>query len=445
MTSADQAARPAAAGGATGYGFYVVGVLMVAYTFSFIDRMVLSLLIDPIRKDLGLTDTQVSLLAGFAFAVCFVICAFPFGRWVDTRGRRNVIVLGVALWSLATAACGFANSFWRLFAARMAVGVGEASLNPAAYSLIPDYFPPHKRGLAMSIYACGASVGGGLAMLVGGLVVQWALTAQPSLPALGDVAPWKMVFIAVGLPGLLVALLVWATVREPPRTAAASAEPAPAVRDVLGYLRTHWAMFLPIFLGFSGFAVNGYAFQVWGPSYFMRLHDFTPAEAGLLFGVGYGVGGTAGIILGGLWSDRMVARGRIEAPIRVGLWSAVLQAPFFIVAYLASGAALAVPLFVAGMFGASMVGGLQAAMVQSLTPSRMRGQMAAVYGVTVNLMGLGLAPTLTAALSDGVFGGGEGLGKALAVTSAVSLGACAVLLWVGLPRAKARAEALHGI
>lgn len=441
-----RAAQPAAAPRSAVYGYFVVGVLMVASTFSFIDRMILSLLIDPIRKDQGLTDTEVSLLAGFAFAICYVLCAFPFGRWVDTRGRRNAIVLGMSLWSLATAACGLVSGYWKLFVARMGVGVGEASLNPAAYSMIPDYFPPHRRGLAMSIYACGASIGGGFALLLGGVLVQQALQSQPVLPLFGAIAPWKLVFIAVGLPGLVMALIVWLTVREPPRVVhATQGDATPKLSEVIGYVGQHWKVFLPIFIGFSGFAVNGYAFQVWGPSYFMRLHGLTPAQVGLLFGAGYGVGGTAGIILGGMWSDWMVRRGHVEAPIRIGLWSAWMQAPFFLVAYLSRDTPLAVGLFAVAMGVASLMGGLQATMVQSLTPNRMRGMLAALYGATVNVMGLGVAPTVTAILSDRVFGGDAGLGKALAVTCAASLGVCSILLIAGLPGARRRARAIAGL
>src|SRR3546814_6660692 len=171
---------------------------MLASGLSFLDRLVLALLIDPIRADLGLTDSEVSLLAGAAFWTCSVGFAFAFGRWVDLRGRRNAVVAGIGLWSRATAACGFANSFGKMFAARAAVGVGEASLNPAAYSMIADYFPPERRGFAMAIYACGASIGGGLAVLLGGLVVQWAMDTRPCLPLMCDVAPWPIVFVEVG-------------------------------------------------------------------------------------------------------------------------------------------------------------------------------------------------------------------------------------------------------
>jgi MFS family permease len=444
MTAAAGEAPPRVAG-ATPYAFYVAVVLMLASSFSFLDRMVLSLLIDPIRKTMGLSDTEVSLLAGLAFALFYVFFAFAFGRWVDTRGRRNAAVLGIALWSLATAACGLAGSFWRLFAARAAVGVGEASLNPVAYSMIPDYFPARQRGLGMAIYYCGASLGGGLAMLAGGMVVQWALAAQPVLPILGQVPAWQVVFIAVGLPGLLVAALVALTVREPMRKiAVGEAAGPPRLAEVAGYVGTHWRVVAPMFLGFSSFGVSGYAFMVWGPTYFMRLHHLTPTEVGLLFGLGYGGGGTCGVIAGGLWADALARRGETVAPIKVSLWASWLQAPLFIPAYLCGNTGLALALFCGGMVCASLVGGLQATMVQSLAPNRMRGLLAALYGATVTIVGLGVAPTLTAAMSDHVFGGGLGLGKALAVTTAVALSLCTGLLLAGLPGAKRRVAALVG-
>jgi len=427
------------------YAYYVVACLMLASAFSFLDRLVLSLLIDPIRADMGLSDSEVSLLAGFAFASCYVVFAFLFGRWVDTRSRRNAVVLGVTLWSLATALCGTARGYWQLFAARMGVGVGEASLNPAAYSMIPDYFPPERRGVAMSIFACGASIGGGLAILAGGLVVQWALATRPALPLLGAVAPWQFVFVAVGLPGLLVALLIWLTVREPERrlTAGDTAE-APTLRDVFGFIRTHWRAIVPIFLGYGAFAMNGYAFQLWGPAYFMRLHALTPGEVGLIFGLGYGIGGTIAILLGGVLSDALARRGRIDAPALVSIGAATLQLPCFLLAYLSGDTGIAIAGFVGGIFAASLVGGLQAAMVQALAPNRMRGLLAALFGATVNVIGLGIAPTLTAGLSDGIFGGPTGIGHALAATTVLAMGASIALLATGLRPARALATRLAG-
>jgi MFS family permease len=427
------------------YGYYVVACLMLASAFSFLDRLVLSLLIDPIRADMGLSDSEVSLLAGLAFASCYVLFAFGFGRWVDTRSRRDALVVGVSLWSVATALCGTAQGYWQLFVARMGVGVGEASLNPAAYSIIPDYLPPERRGLAMSIFACGASLGGGLAILAGGLVVQWALATRPGLPLLGDVAPWQFVFIAVGLPGLLVAALIWLTVREPERrlTAADQAD-APALREVLQFVRAHWRAIVPMFLGYGAFAMNGYAFQLWGPAYFMRLHGLTPGEVGMIFGLGYGVIGTLAILLGGVISDSLVRRGRIEAPALVSIAAALIQAPCFLFAYLSDATGPAIAGFVGGIFGASLIGGLQAATVQSLAPNRMRGLMAALFGATVNVMGLGLAPTLTAGLSDTVFDGPMGIGKALAATTLLAMTFAVLLLATALAPARRLASRLAG-
>ncbi|RYY27644.1 MAG: MFS transporter [Sphingomonadales bacterium] len=427
------------------YAYYVVLCLMLASAFSFLDRLVLSLLIDPIRKDMGLTDSQVSLLVGPAFALCYVACAFLFGRWVDTRSRKSAIVLGISLWSIATALCGTVRGYWSLFAARMGVGVGEGSLNPAAYSMIPDYFPPHRRGLAMSIFACGASIGGGVAILAGGIVVQWAMETRPTLPGFDSIAPWQFVFVAVGLPGLLVALLIWLTVREPERrfTPMETGE-TPKMRDVIGYVGENKRAILPMFLGFGAFAVSGYAFQLWGPAYFMRLHGLTAGDVGMVFGLGYGLGGTAAILIGGALSDALAKRGRSDAPVLVSIGAAMLQAPCFIAAYLLGNTMLAILLFVGGIFAASLVGGLQATIVQSLAPNRMRGLMAALFGATVNLAGLGFAPTLTALLSDNVFGGPMGIGKALAVTSALAMVVALTLLVTGRRAAQALAVRLAG-
>lgn len=426
------------------YGYYVVGVLMVAYMFSFIDRTLLSLVIDPIRADLGLSETQISLLVGFAFAAFYTLLGLPFGRWVDTRGRRNLIAIGIALWSIATVFCGLANNFWRLFAARMAVGVGEATLSPAAYSIIPDYFTPQRLGFAMSVYSCGVTLGGGLAMLVGGFVVQWAASANPVLPMLGQIAAWKVPFLVVGLPGLLIAALIMLTVREPPRRLerGAAISTAPPIREVVGYLWSHRRIYAPLFAGFAAIVITGYAFNVWGPAYFMRVHGFTPAGVGLIYGLGFALFGTLGVLTGGALSDRFAKAGRHDAPIRVSMWSAVVQAPLFIGAYLAPTPMLAAGLFVVALFFGSVYGGLQAAAIQALTPNRMRGQVAALYLTIANMIGLGLAPTWTAWMTEHLFGGPKMVGVSLAVTTAVSLSVGVVLLALAMKPARRQMEAL---
>lgn len=424
------------------YRYYVVACLMLASALSFLDRLILALLIDPIRADLALSDTEVSLLAGTAFASCYVVFAFVFGRWVDVHGRRNAVVVGMALWSLATAACGLASSFGRLFAARAAVGVGEASLNPVAYSMIADYFPPERRGVGMALFACGASIGGGLAVLLGGLIIDWVSATRPCLPLLCSSAPWQVVFVVVGIPGLVVAALIALTVREPARNLTITESgSAPHLREVGSHLASHAKVFVAVFGGYAALGVSGYAFSVWGPAYFMRLHGLGATEVGQLFGLGYGGFGTLGVLTGGLVCDRLR---RLDAPLLVTVGAILIEAPMFIAAYLLETTTWAMALFVAGMFAASVPAGMQAAMVQSISPNRMRGTMAALYGAVVTLAGLGIAPTATALLSDTVFGGPQGIGKALAVTTAVALAVALSLMWWGRREAMALSAALLG-
>jgi len=427
------------------YPYYVVSCLMAASALSFLDRLALSMLIEPVKADLSLTDTEVSILAGAAFVVFYVGFAFVFGRWVDTHGRRNAIVVGISLWSLATAACGLAGNFQRLFIARSLIGVGEASLNPAAYSMIADYFEPARRGVATAIFACGATVGGGLAIMLGGQLITWAYAANPVLPLLPDLAPWQFVFIVIGLPGLLVALLIALTVREPSRRlVSGETSEIPGVRDALAFIAENVRSLAPLFAGFSCIAVIGYSFMVWGPVHFMRMHGLDAGEVGVLLGLGFGVGGTVGLLAGGFIADAIVRRGRIDAPILVSLAAVIFETPLFIGAYLAADFTLAAVLFCLGMAVASVVGGLQISMVQSLAPNRLRGIMAAIFGTCVNLAGFGIAPTITAIMAETLFGGELGIGKALAtMTAAAGVGATLLIL-IGMGPGRSLALSLNG-
>ncbi|MCZ6830883.1 MAG: MFS transporter, partial [Gammaproteobacteria bacterium] len=204
--------------GSLAYPWYIVSLCMLAYIFSFIDRQVISLLIDPIRADLQISDTQFSLLHGLAFAMLYAVAGIPIARLADTRSRPVIISVGILVWSMATAVCGVAKSFVQLFFSRMAVGVGEAALSPAAYSMITDLFPKSKLGLALGVYSSGSFLGGGLAFIIGGaaiaLVEQWG---PQTVPVIGLIKPWQMTFFMVGLPGVLVAALFYITVKDPAR------------------------------------------------------------------------------------------------------------------------------------------------------------------------------------------------------------------------------------
>ncbi len=222
--------------------WYTVGLLFVAYTFSFVDRFILTLLIEPIKQDFNLSDTGVSLLVGFAFVIFYTFLGIPIGRLADRVNRRNLIVAGITLWSCMTALCGMARGFGSLFVARVGVGVGEAALSPAAYSMIADLFPPKKLGRALSVYTAGAFVGVGLALIVGGLVVQSVISSPDiTLPIIGEVRSWQVPFFIVGLPGLLVAALMY-TVKEPVRRQQSGDETrsdneAVALNEAFAYIR----------------------------------------------------------------------------------------------------------------------------------------------------------------------------------------------------------------
>ncbi|MEL7030028.1 MAG: MFS transporter, partial [Pseudomonadota bacterium] len=262
------------------HAWYVVFVCMVAYVFSFIDRQILALLIGPIRADLNITDTQFSLLQGFAFSLFYAIMGVPIARMSDRHSRPLIIAVGIALWSAATAASGLAKSFMQLFIARMTVGFGEAALSPATYSMIRDLFPQAQLGRALGVYSVGSFIGAGLAFLIGGQVI--ALVSQMdvvSLPMLGEIRPWQLVFFVVGLPGLAVALLVYLTIEDPPRKglrrAADGSVEEVKFTAVLAFIREHWRTFFFHFAGFSFSATIFFALLSWAPAYYMRVHELT--------------------------------------------------------------------------------------------------------------------------------------------------------------------------
>ena len=235
------------------YAWYIVFVLMLCYTLSLIDRQILSLLVAPMKRDLHINDTRIGLLQGVSFAVFYTLAGLPLGRLADSQPRRMIVTVGVVVWSILTAACSAARNFWALFLTRMGVGVGEAALSPSAFSLIADAFPPGQLGLALSFYSMGIYVGSGLAMIVGGSVVQ-SVSYRPelALPLLGTIASWRATFLIVGLPGLFVALLTL-TIREPQRRALlrasdGSVTPLP-LRVLWQQLRLRIRSFLGISLG----------------------------------------------------------------------------------------------------------------------------------------------------------------------------------------------------
>ncbi len=409
------------------YAWYVVFVLVLAYTLSFIDRTILSLMVDPIRASLDISDVQLSLLHGFAFALFYTTLGIPVGRLVDRRRRNGIIAVGVLLWSLMTAFCGLARSFGQMFLARVGVGVGEATLSPAAYSLLADWFPPEQRSRALSFYTAAMYMGGGIALIAGGSLI--AAAPAVTLPMLGPLEPWQLVFLVVAAPGLPVALLV-ASLREPARRGVqpGAGDVPPPFSAVRAHARANRSAYALLIGGYSVSAMMWNGVQAWLPSLLIRAHGWSPAQVGQGFGLVVFVFGTAGILSGGWLGSVMRGRGRLDANLRIGILSALCALPFGLAAPLMNSGELVLALYAPFTFAAAMPYGAAAAAVQDITPNRMRGQFSALFLLGLNLMGIGLGPTVVASLAAGVPGG---LPSALAMVVGVTAVLSAALLWRG--------------
>ena len=425
------------------YAYIVVLVLILASTLSFIDRTILSLLVDPLKREFGLGDTQIGLLAGFAFALFYSTMGMPLGRIADFGNRRWLIIVGVVGWSLATAACGLAQGFASLVVARALVGIGEATLGPAAFSLLADYFPRSRLGVAMSLFAVGVTLGNGAAVTVGGFVVLWARSATSGhLLGLYDPVGWRLAFVAVAALGAPVVGLLLLVVREPARRNVTPVNEVPSLRQVLSYVRANKRAFLGVYVGYPLVVVMSFAQLIWGPTYFLRQHGYTVAGFGLIYGLVIGVGGTAALLLGGYWSDRMWRRGLLDAPMRIILASVIIQTPLLIAAFLCPQPTLALALFSAGVVVLCVNGGLLTSTLQILSPDRMRGRIVAIYLILAYLVGAGMGPLFVGLMTQHVFGGPLGLGRSLATMAALTLPSAAVVLWYALPAVRVTAERL---
>jgi MFS family permease len=412
-----------------GRAWYAVGVLTLIYVFSFIDRQILNLLVRPIRRDLGISDTEMSLLMGFSFAVFYTFFGILMGRLADSRSRRGLIAAGCILWSALTAGCGLARNYTQMLLLRMGVGVGEASLSPAAYSLITDYFPPHRLATAISVYSMGIYLGTGLAYLLGGAVISFA-TAQElwNLPVVGATRPWQVIFFLVGLPGIALAALL-ATVPEPVR---AARKGAASFAEFWGYVKLNRATFLCHNFGFALLSFSSYATAAWLPTFFTRHHGWEASTIGVWFGAIIMVFGTAGIVAGGWLADWLRARGRRDAVMLVGMLVALIWVPSGVAVFLVSSPWWSLVAVAMAQFFASAPFGVAPAAIQQMSPPHLRGQASAVYLFVINLIGLGVGPTAVAITTDYVFHDDNLVGMSLLLVTSVAHALSGLLLWRGL-------------
>tara|TARA_R110000751_G_scaffold57286_2_gene121639 strand:- start:301 stop:1578 length:1278 start_codon:yes stop_codon:yes gene_type:complete len=404
--------------------------LLVAYVLSFIDRQILNLLVGPIRADLGINDTQMSLLMGLSFAIFYTIAGIPLGRIADSKSRRGLIAWGVAFWSLMTAACGLAQQYWQFILCRIGVGAGEAALSPAAYSLIADSFPADRRATAISVYAMGIYLGAGMAFLLGGIVVTWANAQGPmTLPIVGAVRPWQLIFLVLGAVGLMFCLVLLA-IKEPTRKGIGAGVAVP-LKQVGAYLLTIRKAVMCHNLGFACLSFASYGASAWIPTFFIRTHGLTPGEVGIYYGSLVMVAGSTGIVFGGRLADYLARRGYRDSNMRVGLLAAVLTLACNVV-YLVDNMPLLWAIMFFNVFTVAMPFGVAPAAIQEIMPNSMRGQASAIYLFTITLIGLGIGPTAVAVVTDYVFMDDMAIRYSIfIVASVITLGSI-VLLWMGL-------------
>ena len=409
----------------------MVTVLTLAMTMSYCDRYVLNLAIEPIKRDLGLSDTAVALVQGFSFAIFFVATGLPLGILVDRTRRLTIVAAGVALWSLATCACGLVDGFGGLLACRIAVAVGEATLTPAAFSIFADLLPRQRLGLGSGIFSLGIYLGAGLAFLGGAAILSRIGTGGIDLPILGHVHDWQALFLLVGLLGAPVALWI-ALLREPPRTGTPQDLAPAALADVLAFLGSRRPILAALFLCASFAALTGQAYAAWMPSHLIRDFGWSVPQAGGASGLVIIVGGLSGVLVAGLVGDALRSRAFQDGRLIVMVGSGLLVVPPALAAPLIGDARMALLLMLATMFLTTVLLTSAAPAVQELLPNRMQGTIIALYSLVITLIGLGLGPTAVALASDHIFRGEHRIGVSLACISCLSTAASLLLGWSAL-------------
>ena len=422
------------------YAWYVVFILCVCGMVAFVDRQIINLLVEDIKQDLQISDTQISLLQGLAFALFYGVMAIPLGRLADTGNRRWIIAIGAVVWTAAAIACGLARSFWQLFAARTAVGVGEATLTPAGFSMLADLFRPQRLALPISVYTGSSFFGSGIALIAGGAVIAWlARFDSIDLPLVGTVATWQAAFIIAALPAHLVAAVFFLTVAEPRRRrgirlAASDADTRdkPTFKEVWEFVVANRRVFAAVFGGVSVLAATQFAMGAWVPAFFIRDYGWTPSQVGYTYGLIFLLSGTLGVISGGWLADWFQKRGHRDGHLRVALLSALCTLPFAIGFPLIGNVAMTVGLLALAVFFGTMAFGAGPALIPFIAPPRMRGLLVAAYLLIANLVGQAGGPWLVAVFTDYVFGAPELVRYSLAVVPPALLVLGALLVASGM-------------
>lgn len=417
--------------------WFSIFIFLIIAVLAYLDRQVISLLVEPIRESLGVSDFQIGLLQGVAFGVFYALFGLPIGWLVDRTSRRGVIYVGMTLWSVAAAACGLASTYTHLLLARFGVGVGEASLSPAVYSLAADLFPVRRLSLAVGVFATGSSIGGALALFAGSVLIEkLEALGTVTVPIVGVLEPWQMVFICTGAPGVLVALLLW-LVPEPKRTMNLLRTSAKGVKTgLIQLLASNKRYFTCHFLGFSLIVILAYGSAAWTPTMLIRHYGLSIGQVGAILGGTTLLFSVSGFLFSGWFVDRWFAKGCQDAHLRYYIYASLLGTVAAVIAYVVADSlwvfvpAYAVMLFLQPITGPAV------AHLQMATPGELRGRMSAVFNLIFNLLGMCLGPPSVAFLTDFVFHDPQLVHYSLAVMYVTMALGAALTLWIGLPAAR---------
>lgn len=400
--------------------WYLLLLLSLAFILSMLDRTVLSLLVEPIKAEFDLSDTQIALLQGASFAFFYAIAGLPLGWLADRSNRRNLIASGVGAWSLMTIGCSIASSYAMLFGARVGVAVGEAALSPAAYSMLSDRFSKRRLGRAIGIFTAAGVMGTGLALLIGGALLGYFTKSNGlHLEGIGHFKPWQATFMAVGAPGLALAVIIFVTVREPKRLLTQSTVEG-VKPSILAYLKANTGLMVPLLLGYGVIAMLGYSFLSWGPTSMGRVFDLKPQDVGPKFGLIMLVFGSLGPILGGFLSDFLASKGSRTASFDCMVGAATLGLMFSVSAFFARDLNTTLCIYAGIALAFTAILGAVPTTIQIVTPNEYRARVSAIALICANIIGLGFGPLFVGLLNDYVFKATDGIALSLPIVMAGS-------------------------
>ncbi|RRN66043.1 MFS transporter [Caulobacter sp. 602-1] len=400
--------------------WYVVAVLAFAYAFAILDRIAIGILVIPIQTDLGLTDTEMGVLQGAAFGVSYSLFAIPLGRFVDRHSRRTLLAAGICVWSLATIACAYARDFMGFFIARIFVGIGEASVSPAAASLIADYFPPERRGRAFSVFMLGSTLGIGLAYLLGAVALHLSgFVKGLGWTMLAGMKNWEIVFILVGVPGLLLAILALTTVREPVRREKGAVATGSSMSLKQALAKNRFA-YLAVISGAALIMITVYAQLAWLPTHFIRRYGWSASEVSVAFGVGFLPIGVFSSLSAGWVLNWLRKRGRQDGPLLVIAFQGLVVMTCGALMCAAPTAPLAYLGFILVTVPGTWSYVAALAGLNEITPNELRGQVTGLFTLVTGLISLGGGAFAVGFLSDTLFPGPNGVGLGLMAVNTVA-------------------------